>query len=75
MYFLYGQNSNIQETVHVQQLMGVDGVIVDLVEEIARAVEETKTRNGHGGVKSEETEKGLIELSFLLNLISKVIQH
>lgn len=55
--------------------MGVDGVIVDLVEEIARAVEETKTRNGHGGVKSEETEKGLIELSFLLNLISKVIQH
>ncbi|CAH1429393.1 unnamed protein product [Lactuca virosa] len=73
----YGKLNNIQETVHVQQLMGVDGVIVDLVEEIARAVEETKTRkgSGHGEVKSEETEKGLIELSFLLNLISKVIQH
>ncbi|KAI3520650.1 hypothetical protein L1887_10100 [Cichorium endivia] len=75
----YGKLNNYPETVHVQQLMGVDGVIVDLVEEITRAVEETKTRKGYGDVKSEEKEKGLggsgIELSFLLNLISQVIRH
>ncbi|XP_071707029.1 glycerophosphodiester phosphodiesterase GDPD1, chloroplastic-like [Rutidosis leptorrhynchoides] len=59
----YGKLNNFPETVHVQQLMGIDGVIVDLVEEITRAVEE-KGESGGG-----------IELSFLLNLLSQVIQH
>lgn len=75
----YGKLNNFPETVYVQQLMGVDGVIVDLVEEISRAVEETKTVKSYGEVKSEEKEKGLgggvIKLSFLLNLISQLIQH
>lgn len=62
-------NSNFAETVHVQRLMGIDGVIADLVEEITRAVDEMRTRKGIGD------EKGDIELSFLLNLISQVIQH
>ncbi|MFS7956454.1 putative glycerophosphodiester phosphodiesterase [Helianthus anomalus] len=69
----YGKLNNYPETVHVQRLMGVDGVIVDLVEEITRAVDETNMRKGSGGV--EKGENGGIELSFLLNLISQVIQH
>ncbi|MFS7956445.1 putative glycerophosphodiester phosphodiesterase [Helianthus anomalus] len=69
----YGKLNNYPETVHVQRLMGVDGVIVDLVEEITRAVDETNMRKGRGGV--EKGENGGIELSFLLNLISQVIQH
>ncbi|WVZ85377.1 hypothetical protein U9M48_032313 [Paspalum notatum var. saurae] len=34
----YGQLNNVPEVVYVQHLMGVDGVIVDLVREIADAV-------------------------------------
>ncbi|NP_001169348.1 Glycerophosphodiester phosphodiesterase GDPD1, chloroplastic-like [Zea mays] len=34
----YGQLNNVAEVVYVQHLMGVDGVIVDLVQEIAEAV-------------------------------------
>nr|XP_043634789.1 glycerophosphodiester phosphodiesterase GDPD1, chloroplastic [Erigeron canadensis] len=74
----YGKLNNFPETVHVQHLMGIDGVIVDLVEEITRAVDELKPRNSSTGqVKSDdkgESGRG-IDLSFLLNLISQVIQH
>ncbi|KAJ0469725.1 putative glycerophosphodiester phosphodiesterase [Helianthus annuus] len=69
----YGKLNNFPETVHVQHLMGVDGVIVDLVEEITRAVDEMNMRKGVGDVKGESGCG--IELSFLLNLISQVIQH
>ncbi|OEL38453.1 Glycerophosphodiester phosphodiesterase GDPD2 [Dichanthelium oligosanthes] len=34
----YGQLNNVPEVVYVQHLMGVDGVVVDLVREIAEAV-------------------------------------
>lgn len=71
--FFFVFNSNFPETVHVQHLMGVDGVIVDLVEEITRVVDEMNTRKGVGDVKGESGCG--IELSFLLNLISQVIQH
>nr|GEU69875.1 glycerophosphodiester phosphodiesterase GDPD1, chloroplastic-like [Tanacetum cinerariifolium] len=50
----YGKWNNFPETVHVQHLMGIDGVIVDLVEEITRTVDEFKPRNGRGDVKSGE---------------------
>lgn len=73
-------NSNVPEAVHVQYLMGVEGVIVDLVQEITSAVkaycenEKTKVLEGEeGGLKMEKTDK--IELSFLLTLVSQVIQH
>ncbi|KAI3799288.1 hypothetical protein L1987_34581 [Smallanthus sonchifolius] len=69
----YGKLNNFPETVHVQRLMGVDGVIVDLVEEITRAVDEMNKRKVVGDVKGESSSG--IELSFLLNLISQVIQH
>ncbi|KAL8248648.1 hypothetical protein R6Q59_005516 [Mikania micrantha] len=59
----YGKLNNIPEAVHVQYLMGIEGVIVDLVQEITSAVEVLKT-----GVEGDNTDK--IEL-----LISQVIQH
>ncbi|XP_071693515.1 glycerophosphodiester phosphodiesterase GDPD1, chloroplastic-like [Rutidosis leptorrhynchoides] len=68
----YGRLNNVPEAVHVQYLMGVEGVIVDLVQEITSAVkaycESEKTEE-----TKEKTDK--IELSFLLSLISQVIQH
>lgn len=75
----YGKLNNVPEAVHVQYLMGVEGVIVDLVQEIASAVAGINTRKPvsegeEGGSQAKEnTDK--IELSFLLNLISQVIQH
>ncbi|XP_057982615.1 glycerophosphodiester phosphodiesterase GDPD1, chloroplastic-like [Malania oleifera] len=36
----YGQLNNVPEAVYMQHLMGVEGVIVDLVEEISAAVSE-----------------------------------
>ncbi|MFS7948220.1 putative glycerophosphodiester phosphodiesterase [Helianthus anomalus] len=54
-------------------LMGVEGVIVDLVEEITSAIAGLKTGLEGGLQGKQKTYK--IELSFLLNLISHVIQH
>ncbi|MFS7929546.1 putative glycerophosphodiester phosphodiesterase [Helianthus anomalus] len=54
-------------------LMGVEGVIVDLVEEITSAVAGLKIGLEGGLRGKQKTYK--IELSFLLNLISHVIQH
>ncbi|MFS7998056.1 putative glycerophosphodiester phosphodiesterase [Helianthus anomalus] len=54
-------------------LMGVEGVIVDLVEEITSAVAGLKTGLEGGLQGKQKTYK--IELLFLLNLISHVIQH
>ncbi|XP_062110743.1 glycerophosphodiester phosphodiesterase GDPD1, chloroplastic-like [Humulus lupulus] len=36
----YGQLNNVPEVVHMQHLLGIEGVIVDLVEEITEAVSE-----------------------------------
>ncbi|KAI3666058.1 hypothetical protein L6452_44696 [Arctium lappa] len=67
----YGKLNNVPEAVQVQYLMGVEGVIVDLVQEISNAVADmkTKTKDVNGG----GLEK--IELSFLLTLISQLVQH
>lgn len=56
--------------------MGVEGVIVDLVQEITSAVAGLRTgsEGEEGGSLAKETAEK-IELSFLLNLISQVIQH
>lgn len=69
--------------------MGVEGVIVDLVQEITTSVANIKTTKAYS--ESEKKKKLLIEgeegelqvteitdkieLAFLLNLISQVIQH
>ncbi|CAK9175151.1 unnamed protein product [Ilex paraguariensis] len=81
----YGKLNNVPEAVYMQHLMGVDGVIVDLVQEITEAVSDM--------IKpSQEREDGIVldgeeqiqveakpqfsqrELSFLLKLIPELIQ-
>ncbi|EES10654.1 glycerophosphodiester phosphodiesterase GDPD1, chloroplastic [Sorghum bicolor] len=60
----YGQLNNVPEVVYVQHLMGVDGVIVDLVGEIAEAVsaftvtavQASGSQDGGGGVVGERME-------------------
>lgn len=75
----YGKLNNVPEAVHVQYLMGVEGVIVDLVQEITSAVKayssnKTVTEGEEGGLKEmDNTSK--IELSFLLSLVSQLVQH
>ena len=62
----YGRLNNAPEAVQVQYLMGIEGVIVDLVQEITNAVSDIKTKT---------TDLDKIELSFLLTFISQLIQH
>lgn len=68
----------------MQHLMGVDGVIVDLVPEITEAVsdlikpakvdEEENLKGGDKQVKAKP-QFSQKELSFLLKLIPELIQH
>ncbi|CAL0322748.1 unnamed protein product [Lupinus luteus] len=79
----YGALNNVPEAVYIQHLMGIDGVIVDLVQEItevvanlitsAMVVDEEGLTEGIGKLhnKPQFSQK---ELSFLLNLIPKLIQ-
>lgn len=69
MWFNNIFNSNSPEAVQVQYLMGVEGVIVDLVQEVSTAVACLKT--GDEAVQEENTEK--MEQSILQNLISQVV--
>ncbi|EPS59793.1 hypothetical protein M569_15012, partial [Genlisea aurea] len=71
----YGKLNDVGEVVYVQYLLGVDGVIVDLVEEITGVVK----RMVKGEEEDEEEGVGKrpkfsdSELAFLLNLVSKLI--
>ncbi|XP_019437407.1 PREDICTED: glycerophosphodiester phosphodiesterase GDPD1, chloroplastic-like [Lupinus angustifolius] len=78
----YGSLNNVPEAVYMQHLMGIDGVIVDLVQEITEAVTNLITS---AMVIDEEglNEKLQLhskpkfsqhELSFLLKLIPQLIQ-
>ncbi|KAL6652789.1 hypothetical protein ACP70R_011714 [Stipagrostis hirtigluma subsp. patula] len=84
----YGQLNNVPEAVYVQHLMGVDGVIVDLVREIAEAVsgfvpapESSGSQDGGVG-EADEPEAAAAgtpsfpprEMSFLLTLIPELVQ-
>lgn len=84
----YGTLNNVPEAVYVQHLMGIDGVIVDLVKEIAEAVsylikppkaaEEESCSEGDEKVQAEVEAKPQFsqrELAFLLKLIPELIQH
>ncbi|XP_072991429.1 glycerophosphodiester phosphodiesterase GDPD1, chloroplastic-like isoform X2 [Typha latifolia] len=82
----YGQLNNVPEAVYMQHLMGINGVIVDLVEEITEAVagftkpaaataadeslSETEAEEGRRQPKFSQRE-----LRFLLRLIPALIQH
>ena len=77
--------SNVPEAVYMQHLMGIEGVIVDLVQEITEAVSEMikpqaklDDKETEGNVKmlvnSSKPQFSQLELSFLLKLIPQLIQ-
>ncbi|XP_010551943.1 PREDICTED: glycerophosphodiester phosphodiesterase GDPD1, chloroplastic [Tarenaya hassleriana] len=73
----YGKLNNVVESVYMQHLMGVDGVIVDHVHEISHAVSRMIHDHDHdhdhpSKLKPRFSDK---ELSFLLKLIPQLIQH
>lgn len=84
----YGPLNNVPEAVYMQHLMGIEGVIVDFVQEIKEAVsdfirpsneeaEEENSSDGEG--KGEKRGRVAVkfsdnELSFLLKLIPELIQ-
>ncbi|KAM3367124.1 hypothetical protein ACQJBY_016032 [Aegilops geniculata] len=86
----YGQLNNVPEAVYMQHLMGVDGVIVDLVQEIAEAVSEfaavvapePSPEEGQAGrlgpdraAPAKKTPNfSQREISFLLRLIPELVQ-
>ncbi|KAL9380737.1 hypothetical protein Peur_026394 [Populus x canadensis] len=81
----FGKLNNVSEAVYMQHLMGIDGVIVDLVQEITEAVsdlirpskmgeaESLAEGDGEMEVKSKP-QFSQMELSFLLKLIPELIQ-
>lgn len=68
------------EAVYVQHLMGIDGVIVDLVKEITEAVSDMmkpadEEESGDGKPKlAAKPQFSQLELAFLLKLIPQLIQ-
>uniref|UniRef100_A0A803P9M2 glycerophosphodiester phosphodiesterase n=1 Tax=Cannabis sativa TaxID=3483 RepID=A0A803P9M2_CANSA len=79
--------SNVSEAVYIQHLMGIDGVIVDLVQEITEAVfdlmkpttnnieEESLSQGDDENIKLKtKPQFSQKELSFLLKLIPQLIQ-
>ncbi|KAJ6371555.1 hypothetical protein OIU77_001961 [Salix suchowensis] len=79
----YGKLNNVSEAVYMQHLMGIDGVIVDLVQEITEAVSDlikpSKMGEEEGGDGEMEVKSkpqfSQRELSFLFKLIPELIQH
>uniref|UniRef100_J3LD75 glycerophosphodiester phosphodiesterase n=1 Tax=Oryza brachyantha TaxID=4533 RepID=J3LD75_ORYBR len=80
----YGTLNNVPEAVYMQHLMGVNGVIVDLVQEITEAVSEliavpepgTNAENlSFGAAKDAATPNfSQREISFLLRLIPELVR-
>uniref|UniRef100_A0A0E0CL55 glycerophosphodiester phosphodiesterase n=1 Tax=Oryza meridionalis TaxID=40149 RepID=A0A0E0CL55_9ORYZ len=80
----YGTLNNVPEAVYMQHLMGVNGVIVDLVQEITEAVSELITvpepdlnaENLSNGAAKDATTPNFSqrEISFLLRLIPELVQ-
>ncbi|KAG5534675.1 hypothetical protein RHGRI_022714 [Rhododendron griersonianum] len=80
----FGKLNNVPEAVHLQHLMGIEGVIVDLVQEITEAVSEMiKPLKEQGGeeilMEREEQIRAKAkpqfmenELSFLLKLVPEL---
>ncbi|CAL5325568.1 hypothetical protein CsSME_00004869 [Camellia sinensis var. sinensis] len=82
----YGKLNNVPEAVYLQHLMGVEGVIVDLVQEITESVSDMikpLREEGEEEIQLEGEEQVQVkakpqfsekELSFLLKLIPELIQ-
>lgn len=80
----YGKLNNVPEAVYMQHLMGIDGVIVDFVQEITEAVadmmkpskigEEEELSEGIGKVEGKSKPQfSQLELSFLYKLIPQLL--
>lgn len=72
----------MREAVYVQYLMGVNGVIVDLVEEISNAVADfskpdlgQSTSSNSVGIGRKHESFSQQQLGFLLRLIPELIQQ
>ncbi|GJN04102.1 hypothetical protein PR202_ga21620 [Eleusine coracana subsp. coracana] len=83
-FLTYGQLNNVWEAVYIQYLMGVNGVIVDMVEEISKAVADFSrqplSQSSLGsGVSSMDGSKHQAfsqqQLGFLLRLIPELIEQ
>ncbi|KAJ4756097.1 Glycerophosphodiester phosphodiesterase [Rhynchospora pubera] len=78
----YGVLNNVPEAVYMQHLMGINGVIVDLVQEITESLAEfnhkTEEENGEEEGKANEVVNrpnfSQREISFLLRLIPELVQ-
>jgi len=81
----YGTLNNVPEAVYMQHLMGVNGVIVDLVPEITEAVSElialpepdpeVENLSNNQAAKGAATPNfSQREISFLLRLIPELVQ-
>ncbi|XP_074564036.1 glycerophosphodiester phosphodiesterase GDPD2-like [Curcuma longa] len=81
----YGKLNNVPEAVYLQHLMGINGVIVDLVEEITESVSDiiqpALAAEFCGSAEPVQAKQGMRpgfserELSFLLKLIPELVQH
>ncbi|KAF9607324.1 hypothetical protein IFM89_033912 [Coptis chinensis] len=78
----YGQLNNVPEAVYMQHLMGVNGVIVDFVKEIAEAVSDItnpiqvgEEENIGEEMVTKRPKFSQLELSFLLKLIPELVQY
>ncbi|KAL4570082.1 hypothetical protein LXL04_025733 [Taraxacum kok-saghyz] len=75
----YGQLNNMREVVYAQLLMGVDGVIVDLVQEITEAIANFSGKVDKENVGEEEggdeIECSQIQLSNLMKVIPSLVQQ
>lgn len=74
----YGQLNNMREVVYAQLLMGVDGVIVDLVQEITEAVADfgrkVEKKNVVEEEENDEIKCSQIQLSNLMKVIPGLVQ-
>ncbi|OEL32955.1 Glycerophosphodiester phosphodiesterase GDPD1, chloroplastic [Dichanthelium oligosanthes] len=75
----YGHLNNVWEAVYVQYLMGINGIIVDHVEEISNAVagfsKPDLGQNGAGVDGAKHQAFSQQQLGFLLRLIPELIEH
>ncbi|KAF3323604.1 glycerophosphodiester phosphodiesterase gde1-like protein [Carex littledalei] len=79
----YGVLNNVPEAVYMQHVLGINGVIVDLVQEITESLAEfithkTEEENGEENGKAKEVINrpnfSQKEISFLLRLIPELVQ-
>ncbi|CAA2964918.1 glycerophosphodiester phosphodiesterase GDPD1, chloroplastic-like [Olea europaea var. sylvestris] len=77
----YGKLNNVPEAVYMQHLMGIDGVIVDLVREITETVSNMmkpseEAVSGEGQIPGQgKPQFSQTELTFLLKLIPELVQQ